>query len=277
MLSKNISLQSDILCIDGKEVPLYSQEGFALLSSLWMKVGWNQRHHYNFKWMGAPVLQLPNDLLRLQEIIFEIKPDVIIETGIAMGGSMLFYASLVKAIGHGRVIGIDVDLRPTNRKYIEESVLSPFITLVDGDSSNPRVVDCFQIEDEKVLVVLDSNHSKKHVAKELEIFAPLVSADSYLIVCDGFKGEVSDVPRGKERWREDNPLKAVDDFLKNHPEFFRDKEHPITHLTGGFLKKTVNNVSTRSSAEVSFKAALSSPKQSSDVKNLSSQRFSEKQ
>ena len=237
MSKKSWSLQSDTLFFEDKEVPLYSKEGFELLSKLWLKVGWNQRHHYSFNWMGLPILQLPDDLLRLQELVFEIKPDVIIETGIAMGGSMLFYASLVKAIGHGRVIGIDVDLRPPNRKKIEEHILSPFIHLIDGDSSDPHIVDKLGIMKEKVMVILDSNHSRSHVEKELEIFSPLVSSGSYLIVCDGFKFEVVDVPRGKERWAEDNPLKAVDAFLKNHPEFIRIEEHPVTHLTGGMLKR----------------------------------------
>lgn len=237
MSSKSYSLQSDKLSFEDREVPLYSKEGFEILSKLWMKVGWNQRHHYSFKWMGLPVLQLPDDLLRLQEIIFEVRPDIIIETGIAMGGSMLFYASLVKAVGHGRVIGIDVDLRPPNRKNIEEHILSPYITLIDGDSSDPATVKKLQLKDERVMVILDSNHSRRHVEKELEIFAPLVSSDSYMIVCDGFKAEIVDVPRGKERWREDNPLRAIEVFLETHPEFFRVNEHPVTHLNGGFLKR----------------------------------------
>lgn len=237
MLSKSYSLQSDVLSVEGQQVPLYSKEGFELLSDLWLKVGWNQRHHYSFNWMGLPVLQLPDDLLRLQEIVFEVKPDVIIETGIAMGGSMLFYASLVKVLGKGRVIGIDVDLRTPNRRKIEEHLLAPYITLIDGDSSDAKIIDQFDVRDEKVLVILDSNHSRRHVAKELEIFAPLVSSGSYLIVCDGFKAHVADVPRGKERWREDNPIQAITSFLEAHPEFFSEEEHSVTHLSGGFLKR----------------------------------------
>lgn len=237
MSSMSYSLQSEKIGFAGKEVPLYSKEGFEMLSKLWLKVGWNQRHHYSFEWMGLPVLQLPDDLLRLQEIVFEVKPDLIIETGIAMGGSMLFYASLVKALGHGRVIGIDIDLRPPNRKKIEEHVLAPYISLIDGDSSDRMIVEKLDLKDEKVLVILDSNHSKRHVEQELEIYSPLVSSGSYLIVCDGFKADVVDVPRGKPRWKEDNPLEAIGPFLEKHPEFFVDKEHPVTHLSGGFLKR----------------------------------------
>lgn len=237
MSSMSYTVQSEKIALDGQEVPLYSKEGFELLSKLWLKVGWNQRHHYSYNWMGLPVLQLPDDLLRLQEIIFEVKPDVIIETGIAMGGSMLFYASLVKSMNHGRVIGIDVDLRPPNRKKIEEHLLAPFITLIDGDSSDPQIVERLEIGDEKVLVILDSNHSKGHVKKELEIFSPLVSSGSYLIVCDGFKAEVTDVPRGKSHWREDNPQAATALFLEEHPEFVVESEPFVTHLNGGFLRR----------------------------------------
>jgi len=237
MRNRDYSLQSDLLSFQGKSVPLYSKEGFALLSELWLKVGWNERHHYSFNWMGIPILQLPDDLLRLQELVFEVKPDVIIETGIALGGSMLFYASLVKALDHGRVIGIDVDLRPCNRKQIEEHALAEFITLIDGDSAETTIIEKLNLKDEKVLVVLDSNHSKNHVAKELELFAPLVSQGSYLVVCDGFKAKVSDVPRGKESWVKDNPLEAVSEFLQNHPEFSLEKDHLVTHLNGGILKR----------------------------------------
>ncbi|MCH9610979.1 MAG: hypothetical protein S4CHLAM81_02900 [Chlamydiales bacterium] len=237
MLSKEFSLQSEKIQIGDRQIPLYSKEGFELLSELWLKVGWNQRHHYSFKWMGLPILQLPDDLVHLQELIFEVKPDVIIETGVALGGSMLFYGSLVKALGHGRVIGIDVDLRACNRKKIEESDLSAYIALIDGDSSDPATIEKLNLNGERVMVVLDSNHSKQHVAKELELFAPLVSKDSYLIVCDGVKSLVVDVPRGKEHWREDNPCGAIEPFLREHGEFELCEEHPVTHLQGGILKR----------------------------------------
>ena len=237
MSQKSYSLHSDKICIGEEQIDLYSQEGFDLLSELWLKVGWNQRYHYTFKWMGLPVLQLPDDLLRLQEVIFEVKPDVIIETGIALGGSLLFYASLCKTLGHGRVIGIDIDLRECNRKKLEEHALAPYLTLIDGDSADPKIASKLGVEGKKVLVVLDANHSKNHVAKELENFAPLVSVGSYLIVCDGFKEKLVSVPRGKEHWKEDNPLEAVRQFLCHHPEFVLERDFSVSHLTNGWLKK----------------------------------------
>ncbi|MCP5468944.1 MAG: class I SAM-dependent methyltransferase [Chlamydiales bacterium] len=237
MQEKKLSIQCDTIEWEGKQIPLFSKEGFEVITTLWLQVGWNSRHHYSCTWMGVPVLQLPDDLVRLQETVFQVRPDVIIETGIAMGGSLLFYATLCKAMGHGRVIGIDIALRPPNRKRLEEHILAPFMELIDGDASDPAIVEQLEIEGKKVLVVLDSNHSKHHVLKELEIFAPLVSSGSYLIVCDGFKEQVAEVPRGKARWKEDNPKRAVEEFLKRHPEFELEERSFVTHLQGGWLRK----------------------------------------
>ncbi|MFN0065875.1 MAG: cephalosporin hydroxylase family protein [Chlamydiales bacterium] len=228
--------------VEGKELPLYSAEAFSILSKLWLKVGWTHRHHYSYTWMGLPILQLPEDLLRIQELVFQLKPDVIIETGIAMGGSLLFYASLCKALDNGRVIGIDIDLRPHSRARLEQHALAPWITLLEGDSATLRP----SVEG-KVLVILDANHSKKHVAKELENFAPLVTPGSYLLVADGIKEELADTPRGKAHWKEDNPRAAILEFLERHPEFVLDSPQPlysknrthenISHFSGGWLKK----------------------------------------
>src|SRR5690242_2910756 len=107
------------------EVPLFSPEAFEAVSKLWLKIGWNRKYSYAFTWLGRPIIQLPEDMIRIQEIIYRIKPDVIIETGIAHGGSLVFYASLLKLIGKGRIVGIDVEIRPHNRKAIETHELAP--------------------------------------------------------------------------------------------------------------------------------------------------------
>lgn len=230
------------------EIPLYSPEAFEILSETWLKVGWNAHYHYTFTWLGRPVLQLPEDLIRLQEVIWELKPDVIIETGVAMGGALLFYATLCKALDNGRVIGIDVDLRPHNREKLVNHSLAPFITLIDGGSTRPDTFSQIQIAPgETVLVILDSNHSKKHVLKELELYSQLVTPGSYLIAADGFKKHLVDVPRGKERWSWDNPSSAVAEFLTSHPEFVlelperRYNRSPIresvTHFQDAWLKR----------------------------------------
>ena len=117
---------------------LYSREAFERISRQWVKVGWDQGYSYTFSWMGRPVIQLPEDMLRIQEAIYHVKPDVIVETGVAHGGSLIFYACLCKAMERGRVIGVDIEIRPRNREAIESHELGSFITLVEGDSVAPK-------------------------------------------------------------------------------------------------------------------------------------------
>jgi cephalosporin hydroxylase len=229
---------------------LYSNEAFELLSKAWLKVGWNQRYTYTFSWLGRPVIQLPEDLIRYQETIWKLKPDLIIETGVCHGGSLIFSASMCKLIGKGRVIGIDIDIRPHNRKALEEHELFSYMTLIQGSSIDPKIVQ--QVKDQvnkgdKVLILLDSNHTKLHVMHELNAYAPLVTQDSYIIVADGLMEDLYDTPRGKEEWKEDNPKAAVLEFVQSHPEFELQEpawpfnESPlnknITHWPGAWLKR----------------------------------------
>ena len=124
-----------------RTLDLYGREAFELISSLWLKTGWNQKYSYTFTWLGRPIIQHPEDLVRLQEVIYNVAPDVIVETGVAHGGSLVFHASLLKAIGRGgRVIGVDVEIRPHNRQALETHVLAPMITLIEGDSIAPETV-----------------------------------------------------------------------------------------------------------------------------------------
>jgi len=124
----------EITTSEGKHIALYSDEGFGLVKALWLKVGWNQKYNYTFTWFGVPIIQLPDDMLRYQEVVFAVQPDVIIETGIAHGGSLVFSASLCKLMGRGRVIGIDIDVRPHNRVRLESHPLKNLITLIEGSS-----------------------------------------------------------------------------------------------------------------------------------------------
>jgi cephalosporin hydroxylase len=207
---------------DVRRVPLYSPEAFALLSRLWVKVGWDQKYSYGFTWMGRPIIQLPEDMVRIQEAIYRVRPDVVVETGVAHGGSLIFYASLFKAMGRGRVIGVDIEIRPKNRSAIEGHELSSLISLVEGGSTDPRVVErvSSMIQgSERVLVILDSNHTRDHVAAELEAYAPFVTPGSYIVATDGLMGDLHDVPRGKPEWREDNAVEAAKAFAAKHPEF----------------------------------------------------------
>ncbi len=232
-------------------VPLYSTEGFELLSELWLKVGWNQKHVYTFTWLGRPVIQLPEDLIRIQEVVHELRPDVIVECGVAHGGSLVFYASLCKLLDHGRVVGVDVDIRPRNRAALEAHPLAEWITLVEADSVAPATVERVAAEvegAERTLIVLDSNHSKEHVRAELEAYAPLVSVGSYVVVMDGIMQLVADTPRGETGWVSDNPLVAAEEFVAAHPESFAFEDPPwrfneselrtgVTHAPRGVLRR----------------------------------------
>jgi cephalosporin hydroxylase len=233
-----------------KSIPLYSKEAFALINHLWLKIGWQFRTHYSYSWMGRPILQLPEDIVRMQELIYKLRPDFIIETGIAMGGSLLFYASLVKAMNHGRVIGIDVALREHNKSALLAHELASYITLVEGSSIDPEIFARVQTLCHKapcVLVILDSNHAKEHVLKELTLYSSLVTKDSYLVVADGFKKHLHDVPRGKSSWSWDNPLDAIEMFLEKESAFVREEPVPQynrskmgsqgSHFLGGYLRR----------------------------------------
>ena len=115
-------------------------EAFSLISAAWLRSGWDNKHVYSFTWLGRPIIQLPEDMVRIQEVVYNVKPDVIIETGVAHGGSLIFYAGLCQMMGKGRVIGVDVEIRPHNRKAIEAHALKPWITLIEGDSTVPEIV-----------------------------------------------------------------------------------------------------------------------------------------
>lgn len=235
---------------DPRTLNLYSREAFEILSREWLRVGWDQKYPYTFSWMGRPIIQLPEDMIRIQEVIYRLKPDVIVETGVAHGGSLVFYASLCKAMERGRVIGVDIEIRPHNRKAIEAHELSSFITLIEGDSVSAetlgRVKSHIQPR-EKVLVILDSCHTKSHVKAELEAYHSLVSPDSYVVATDGIMKFVHDVPRGQTHWKEDHPEAAALDFVDQHPEFVLEQpawpfnESPlaqnVTHWPGAWLRK----------------------------------------
>ena len=173
--------------------------------------------------MGRPIIQHPEDLVRLQEVIYTLKPDVIIETGVAHGGSLIFYASLMKAMGQGHtVVGVDLEIRPHNRTAIERHELYSMLRLIEGNSVAPEIVAraaSLVRTGDKVLVILDSNHSRAHVAAELEAYHHFVTPGSYIVATDGIMREVADVPRGTPEWRHDNPAQAAEDFAAGHPEF----------------------------------------------------------
>jgi cephalosporin hydroxylase len=208
---------------DGRRLDLYGKEAFELLSNVWLKTSWNQKYSYTFTWMGRPIIQHPEDLVRFQEFFYALSPDLVIETGVAHGGSLIFYASLFKAMGkNGRVIGVDIEIRPHNRSAIAAHELASYITLIEGDSVAPDIVGRATAgirPEHVVLVILDSNHSRAHVAKELEAYHRFVSVGSYILATDGIMALVHDTPRGAPEWIDDNPGTAAIAFVKTHPDF----------------------------------------------------------
>ena len=215
---------------------LYTRESFSLLSREWVKVGWAVKYPYSFSWMGLPIIQLPEDMVRAQEVIYRVRPDVIVETGVARGGSLVYYAALLKMMDiKGRIVGVDIEIRPDNRRAIEAHELSPMITLIEGSSTAPEIVERVRslIEPgQKVLVLLDSNHTREHVANELEAYAPMVTPGSYIVATDGAMEWLSDVPRGRPEWTHDNPKTAALDFAAKHPDFTIEDPPPFVYNEG---------------------------------------------
>ena len=218
-------------------------------------------YSYNFTWLGRPIIQYPQDIVAMQELIWQIQPDLIIETGIAHGGSLILSASLLalldmtEAIQTGglwdprisrrRVLGIDIEIRPHNRQAIEAHPLFSRIDMIQGSSIDPEVIK--QVHDfaqnyQRILVCLDSNHTHEHVFAELEAYAGLVSVGSYCVVFDTI---IEDLPANMypdRPWnRGNNPKTAVWEFLQSHPEFVIDQEIPqkllITVAPDGYLKR----------------------------------------
>ncbi len=209
-----------------RELPLYSCEAFEAISRHWVRTGWALDYFHTFTWLGRPILQLPEDLVRFQEVFYRLQPDVIVETGVFNGGSQLFHASLCEAVGNGRVIGIDISIDEGTRWSLETHRLKDRIRLFEGDSAAPEIVAQVRalIEPgETVMVVLDSDHTKAHVARELEAYANLVTPGSYMIATDGIMRDLSDVPHGELHWTHDNPAAAATEFLTRHPEFEREQ------------------------------------------------------
>lgn len=199
-----------------------SVEGFAAVSRAWLNASWDIKHVYSFTWLGRPVIQLPEDLLRVQEVIYKVRPDVIVETGVAHGGSLVFYASLCEALGHGRVIGIDIEIRPHNRRAIEEHTLFKRIELLEMSSIDPECLAELSSRippAAKTMIILDSKHTRDHVLAELNHFAPLVSIGSYIVVNDGIMAAVAGGPRTAQDWAWNNPLSAIDEFLAGNAGF----------------------------------------------------------
>lgn len=219
---------------------------FKELAIEWMTQSVLKKYVYNFKWLGRPIIQMPQDIIGLQEIIWEVKPDLIIETGIAHGGSLIFSASILELLGgNGKVLGIDIDIRQHNRQEIEQHSLFKRIEMIQASSiCDETAQEIYKIaaDYEHIMVVLDSNHTHAHVKKELELYSPLVGIGSYLVVLDTF---IEDLPADafpNRPWSiGDNSKTAVVEFLKENNNFEIDKNIEnkllVTSAPSGFLKR----------------------------------------
>jgi len=222
------------------------------LSLEWSKQSGEYGYTYNFAWLGVPIIQLPQDTVAMQEIVWRVKPDLIIETGIAYGGSIVMSASMLALLDYcegaqarRKVIGIDIDIRAHNRAAIERHPLAKHIEMIQGSSVDAAIVDAVRARAKAartVLVCLDSNHTHEHVLAELEAYAPLVTPGSYCVVFDTL---IEDRPKGffpNRPWdKGNNPKTAVWEYLKKHPEFEIDREIEnktlITTAPDGYLKR----------------------------------------
>jgi cephalosporin hydroxylase len=212
---------------------------------VWVREITPHKYAYNFTWMGRPIIQFPQDMMAMQEIIWSVRPDLIIETGIAHGGSVLYYASLLELMGHGEVLGIDIDIRPHNREAIERHPMSKRLTMIEGSAIDQEVIEQVRklAQGKRVMVALDSNHTYDHVLAELEAYAPLVSVDSYCVVMDTLVEDMPERLFTEERpWKPGNsPKTAVAEYLRKHPEFEIDKriDHKllISVAPDGYLKR----------------------------------------
>ena len=239
-LSFSFDGDASVIRCNDEELSLSDPRAFQILSDAWLRSGWDTKYVYGFSWLGRPIIQLPEDMIRIQEVIYDLKPDVIIETGVAHGGSLIFYASLCTAIGKGRVVGIDIEIRNHNRLAIEEHRLSPLIKLIEGSSVDSNIfsqVKSMVSASDKVLVLLDSNHTKSHVLAELNLYSQLVTSGSYIVACDGIMKQVTGAPRTNKDWEWDNPLSAIADFLASNPSF--KLEEPFRPFNEGSIAERV--------------------------------------
>lgn len=215
------------------------------LSLKWMNTTAQYKYTYNFSWLGRPIIQFPQDIIAMQEIIWQVKPDLVIETGIAHGGSLIFYSSMMELLGgEGQVLGIDIDIRAHNRMEIEKNPMYKRITMLEGSSIDPHIVKevyAFAKEKKKVIIVLDSLHTHDHVARELELYSPLVSRGSYLVVFDTIIEDMPENSFPNRPWdKGNNPKTAVWEFLKKNERFIIDKDIEnkllISVAPDGYLK-----------------------------------------
>jgi cephalosporin hydroxylase len=222
----------------------YTTEELPALARQWTKAMWNAELWKQVRWLGVPVLQWPTDLILMQELISEQRPRVIIETGLYLGGTAVYYASLLELLGiDGRVLSIDIQIHPEARRNVEASRFHERIAMIEGDSKSASVHAELARRvgaESSVLVCLDSDHSYAHTLGELRAFARYVPVGGYLVLFDTICEDLADTPRGDSAWTHDSPMRALREFLKENPSFSTDsrfEKYLVGFAPQGFLKR----------------------------------------
>ena len=224
---------------------MIKDKSFFNLSRKWLARSIYYKYNYNYTWLGRPIIKYPDDIIVMQEVLNKVKPDLVIETGIAHGGSIIFTASILKMIGkkNFKVIGIDIDIRKHNLKEIKKSIYFKYIDLIEGSSIDEKIFKSVKKKikkNKKVLVILDSDHSYKHVIKELYLYSKLVSKNSYIILPDTY---IDFMPKNTfKKWKVgDNTFTALQKFIKNNNSFRIDteinKKSLISEAIQGYVKR----------------------------------------
>ena len=224
---------------------MIKDKSFFNLSRKWLARSIYYKYNYNYTWLGRPIIKYPDDIVVMQEVLNKVKPDLVIETGIAHGGSVIFTASILKMIGkkNFKVIGIDIDIRKHNLKEIKKSIYFKYLDLIEGSSIDEKIFKLVKKKikkNKKVLVILDSDHSFKHVIKELHLYSKLVSKNSYIILPDTY---IDFMPKNTfKKWKVgDNTFTALQQFIKNNSSFKIDteinKKSLISEAIQGYVKR----------------------------------------
>ena len=224
---------------------MIKDKAFFHLSRKWLARSIYYKYNYNYTWLGRPIIKYPDDIVVMQEVLNKVKPDLVIETGIAHGGSVIFTASILKMIGkkNFKVIGIDIDIRKHNLKEIKKSIYFKYIDLIEGSSIDEKIFKLVKKKikkNKKVLAILDSDHSFKHVIKELYLYSKLVSKNSYIILPDTY---IDFMPKNTfKKWKVgDNTFTALQKFIKNNNSFKIDteinKKSLISEAIQGYVKR----------------------------------------
>lgn len=219
------------------------EKGLEAAAISWKKAAQENKLSYEIDWLGIPVIQTAEDLVLMQELIFKVRPDTIIETGIAHGGSLIFYASIMELLGNGRVIGVDIEIREHNRKVMEMHPLFKRVHLIEGNSISEETVNKIRKlvpPNSKIIVCLDSNHAREHVFQELKAYRQFVGAGGYIVVFDTDTSKLAELGACDKSFINNGPMEAVNEFLKIDENFEIDRHYNklyVSNCPNGYLKK----------------------------------------